>query len=133
MYEIAREWSFCYGHRLLDYQGKCARLHGHNATVVVTLHAPELDAQGMVVDFQVLRDQIGTWIEAELDHRMILHRDDPVLPALRALGEPVYVVDWNPTAENLARLIFDVARDAGLPVTGVDLWETTTCKATYHP
>jgi len=133
MYEVARELSFCYGHRLLDYDGKCAHLHGHNAVAVVTLRGAELDSSGMVADFQTLRNRVGTWIESELDHRMILRRDDPVLPALHALGEPVYVVDWNPTAENLARQLFDVTRDAGLPVVGVDLWETPTCKATYRP
>jgi len=133
MYEVARELCFCYGHRLLDYDGKCARLHGHNAVAVVTLRGADLDASGMVADFQTLRDRVGTWIETQLDHRMILRRDDPALPALQALGEPVFVVDWNPTAENLARLLFDVARDAGLPVAGVDLWETPTCKASYRP
>ena len=133
MYEVARELFFCYGHRLLEYDGKCARLHGHNATAVVTLRGSDLDANGMVADFQTLRDRVGTWIDTQLDHRMILRRDDPALPALRALGEAVYVVDWNPTAENLARLLFDVSRDAGLPVVGVDLWETPTCKATYRP
>ena len=132
MYEVTRELSFCYGHRLLQYEGKCAWLHGHNGTAVLTLAAADLDALGMVADFLVIRARLGSWIDATLDHRMILHREDPALPALRELGEDVYVVDFNPTAENLARLLYDRAQDAGLPVVQVDVWETPTCKATFR-
>ena len=133
MYEVTRELAFCYGHRLLQYEGKCAWLHGHNGTAVLTLAAADLDALDMVADFQVIRAGLGGWIDAELDHRMILRRDDPVLPALLDLGEPVYVVDFNPTAEALARLLFEKARELGLPVTAVRLCETPTCAATYRP
>src|SRR5262245_31920288 len=51
MYLVARAISFCYGHRLLDYDGKCRHLHGHNGKAVITLEAGELDRLGMVVDF----------------------------------------------------------------------------------
>jgi 6-pyruvoyltetrahydropterin/6-carboxytetrahydropterin synthase len=61
---------------------------------------------------------------------MLLCKDDPVLPALK--GELVYVMDENPTAENIAKLIFDHARSEGLPVTEVRLWETPTSYATYR-
>ena len=132
MYRVTRELSFCYGHRLLHHDGKCAHLHGHNARALVTLQAHELDAHGMVADFQVIRDRLGSWIDATLDHVMILHRDDPALAALRDLGERVHVVDFDPTAENLSRLLFERARDAGLPVVEVELWETPACKATYR-
>jgi 6-pyruvoyltetrahydropterin/6-carboxytetrahydropterin synthase len=133
MYRVVREMGFCYGHRLLRHDGKCAHLHGHNARVVVHLEAPSVDAGGMVADFQVIRSRIGDWIEAELDHRMLLQRDDPALPALRALGEPVVALDFHPTAENLARHVFEHARDAGLPVVEVELWETPSCRASYRP
>lgn len=133
MHEVTRELSFCYGHRLVDYRGKCARLHGHNARVLLTLAADDLDAQGMVADFMVVRDRIGAWLDEAFDHRLILHRDDPALPVLRELGEPVVVLDVNPTAENLARLVYERARAAGLPVVQVEFWETPTCKATYRP
>jgi 6-pyruvoyltetrahydropterin/6-carboxytetrahydropterin synthase len=133
MYEITRELAFCYGHRLLEHAGKCAHLHGHNGLVVLTLAAENLDELGMVADFQLVRDRLGAWIDAHLDHRMILREDDPALPALRELGEPVYVVDFNPTAEHLARLLFERARELGLPVAQVRLLETQTCAATYRP
>ena len=131
MYRVTREISFCYGHRLLNYDGKCRHLHGHNGLAVLTLEAPELDSLGMVMDFSRIKRVVNTWIDETLDHRMLLHRDDPVLPALRAQGEPVFVMDVNPTAENIARLIFEFARGQGFPVTEVKLWETESCYATY--
>ena len=132
MFSVTRELTFCYGHRLLDYNGKCRHLHGHNGRAVITLAAPDLDALGMVVDFSRLRHVVGHWIDETLDHKMILHRDDPALPLLRQLGEPVYVLDVNPTAENIARLIFDYTAGQGFPVVEVKLWETESCYAAYR-
>ena len=131
MYRVTREIHFCYGHRLLQYDGKCKNLHGHNGKAVITLEADKLDSLGMVVDFGKLKETVGKWIDATLDHRMILHRDDPVLPFLLSQGEPIHVVDTNPTAENIAKLIYDHARREGFPVTEVTLWETENCFATY--
>ena len=131
MYRVTREISFCYGHRLLEYDGKCKHLHGHNGRAVITLSGDRLDALGMVVDFSLLKRVVGGWIDETLDHRMILRRDDPILPALLAAGEPVHVIDANPTAETIARLIFDYARSHGFPVTEVKLWETDSCYASY--
>lgn len=131
MYLVTREIRFCYGHRLLDYDGKCRHLHGHNGRVMLTLEAPRLDPLGMVVDFTRIKEVVNTWIDSHLDHRMILHENDPVLPLLREMGEPVYVLAANPTAENIARLIFDYAKSQGFPVIEVQLWETDHCRATY--
>jgi 6-pyruvoyltetrahydropterin/6-carboxytetrahydropterin synthase len=133
MFKVTKEIHFCYGHRLLNYAGKCKNLHGHNGKAVVTIEAADLDALGMVVDFSQIKRLIGAWIDETLDHKMILHRDDPALPELRRLGEPVVVMDVNPTAENIAKLICDHAVTQGLPVTEVTLWETETSFATYHP
>jgi 6-pyruvoyltetrahydropterin/6-carboxytetrahydropterin synthase len=131
MFSVTREISFCYGHRLLHYDGKCRHLHGHNGRAAITLAAPALDQLGMVMDFTRLKRVVGGWIDETLDHKMLLHRDDPVLPLLHQQGEPVVVLDVNPTAENIARLIFDQVAAAGFPVTEVRLWETDTCFATY--
>src|SRR5262245_8242366 len=133
MFRVTREIHFCYGHRLLNYDGKCRHLHGHNGRAVITLEAPRLDGLGMVVDFSQIKRVVAAWIDEALDHKMILHKDDPVLPLLRQQGEPVYVVDVNPTAENIAKLIYDHAAAQGLPVVEVSLWETENCFATYRP
>lgn len=131
MYSVTREITFCYGHRLLEYSGKCRHLHGHNGRAVITLQAAELDPLGMVLDFSRLKRVVGSWIDEHLDHKMLLHRDDPVLPFLRQQGEPVYVMDVNPTAENIARLIFEYTAAQGFPVVEVRLWETDSCYASY--
>jgi len=132
MFRVTRELHFCYGHRLLNYDGKCKHLHGHNGKAVIVLEAASLDARGMVVDFSDVKRRIGGWIDDTLDHKMILHRDDPALPDLRRQNEPVFVVDVNPTAENIARLIFEQARNLGFPVVEVTLWETESSFATYR-
>jgi 6-pyruvoyltetrahydropterin/6-carboxytetrahydropterin synthase len=133
MFKITRELRFCYGHRLLEYDGKCRYLHGHNGRALITLAAPSLDELGMVVDFTQIKRVVGGWINAHLDHRMLLRRDDPVLPILQAQGEPVFVLDANPTAENIAKLIYDYTAGQGFPVVEVRLWETEDACAVYRP
>ena len=88
MHRVSKDITFCYGHRLLNYDGKCQYLHGHNGRAVITLETPHLDDLGMVVDFSKLKQVIGSWIDQTLDHKMLLHKDDPALPILRQLGEP---------------------------------------------
>jgi 6-pyruvoyltetrahydropterin/6-carboxytetrahydropterin synthase len=132
MYRVTREIRFCYGHRLLHYDGKCRHLHGHNGRAVISLEAPQLDPLGMVMDFSHIKEVVTSWIDQTLDHKMLLHQDDPVLPFLRQLGEPVHVLQVNPTAENIARLIYDYAVGQGFPVVEVQLWETDHCYATYR-
>ncbi len=85
----------------------------------------------MVLDFSDIKRTLSTWIDESLDHRMILHRDDPAVPALEQLGEPLFLMDVNPTAENIAQMIFEQAQRQGLPVIEVTLWETPRCFATY--
>jgi 6-pyruvoyltetrahydropterin/6-carboxytetrahydropterin synthase len=131
-FRVTKEFHFCYGHRLLDYAGKCRHLHGHNGRAVITLQGDDLDALGMVVDFTEVKRVVGGWIDANLDHRMLLHRDDPVVPELRRQGEPFVTLDVNPTAENIARLIYQAAVKSGLPVVEVTLWETENSFATVR-
>ena len=131
MNTIVTRIHFCYGHRLMDYEGKCAHPHGHNGVVEVEVKGDALDSRGLLFDFGELKRRLGEFIEAEIDHRMVLREDDPLLPALEALGEKPCVLKGNPTAENLARLIFEKARAIGLPAAAVRFWETETSMAEY--
>ncbi len=131
MYRVTREIAFCYGHRLLNYDGKCRHLHGHNGKAIIVLEAPSLDPRGMLVDFTDIKRHVQKWIDETLDHNMLLCREDPILPLLRERGERVFVMDSNPTAENIARLIYDKTVECGLPVVEVTLWETESCNASY--
>jgi 6-pyruvoyltetrahydropterin/6-carboxytetrahydropterin synthase len=132
MYLVTREIDFCYGHRLLNYEGKCRHLHGHNGRVVISLESDNLDHRGMVIDFSDIKNVVSCWIDEQLDHRMILCKDDPVVSYLQELGEPLHLIDTNPTAENIAKLIFEYTRDKGFPVVETRLWETPRCFATYR-
>jgi 6-pyruvoyltetrahydropterin/6-carboxytetrahydropterin synthase len=131
MFRVTQEIEFCYGHRLLEYDGKCRYLHGHNGKAVISLEAKQLDHRGMLVDFSDIKKSISVWIDSTLDHRMILNERDPVVDYLRQQGEPILTIPENPTAETIARLIYRFAREAGFPVREVSLWETTKAYATY--
>ena len=131
MYRVTQYLDFCYGHRLLDYEGKCRHLHGHNGRAVVVLEGSRLDDQGMLVDFSKIKNSLGGWIAQHLDHRMILCQDDPVVAGLLSQNEAIYVMPVNPTAENIAQLIFQYAKSQDFPVKEVTLWETADSCATY--
>jgi 6-pyruvoyltetrahydropterin/6-carboxytetrahydropterin synthase len=131
MYSVTKRIDFCYGHRLLDYDGVCKHPHGHNAVAEIEVRTETLDKRNMVVDFTDIKQRVKSWIDRELDHRMILRRDDPLVDLLQKLGEPVYVLESNPTVERIARLLFDISREQGLPVSRVTVWETPSSWATY--
>jgi 6-pyruvoyltetrahydropterin/6-carboxytetrahydropterin synthase len=122
MYEISVEYTFAAGHALRNYKGKCEHVHGHNYKVQVTVAGDKLNAAGLLMDFVDLRAEIKG-VVAKLDHRFL--NDIPPFDQL------------NPTAENLAKYICDEiepqARNQGLQVHGVTVWETDTTSATYRP
>ena len=118
MYELTVQLEFSAAHHLRNYPGKCSRLHGHNYRVEVTISATEVDDSGMLIDFGRLK-QFCEQVVDELDHSLL--NDHP------------FFQQNNPTAENIARLIFEFTADHGFPVTKVELWETPNCFATYLP
>ena len=131
MYSVTKRIDFCYGHRLLDYDGICKHPHGHNAVAEIEVRTDALDPRNMVVDFSDIKRTVKGWIDRELDHKMILRHDDPLVEALQRLGEPMYLLDSNPTVERIARLIYDMSREEGINVVRVTVWETPTSWATY--
>ena len=133
MYLVTKRLEFCYGHRLLDYDGVCKHPHGHNASVEVDVRTDRLDNRNMVADFSDIKRIVKGWIDRELDHKMILREDDPLVEPLRKLGEPMYLLESNPTVERIARLIYDKAREQGVDVVAIRVWETPTSVATYAP
>ena len=131
MYLVTKRIDFCYGHRLLDYDGVCKHPHGHNAVVEVDVRTDRLDKRNMVADFSDIKRVVKGWIDRELDHKMILREDDPLVKPLRELGEPMYLLESNPTVERIARLIFDKGRELGIDIVNIRVWETPTSYATY--
>jgi len=129
---VTKRIEFCYGHRLLDYDGVCKHPHGHNASVEVDVRTDRPDNRNMVADFSDIKRIVKGWIDRELDHKMILREDDPLVEPMRKLGEPMYLLESNPTVERIARLIFEKAREQGLDIVAVRVWETPTSVATYR-
>lgn len=122
---------FCYGHRLLNYDGKCRNLHGHNGQLELEMDAEALDTLGMVIDFGEIKEIAKGWVDTHLDHKMLLNRNDPLVPVLTDFGEPLYLMDGNPTAENITKVIFRELQTLGLQISRASLWETPTGCASY--
>jgi 6-pyruvoyltetrahydropterin/6-carboxytetrahydropterin synthase len=131
MFSVTQELHFCYGHRLLGHVGKCGRLHGHNGILRLTLSADALDAQGMVMDFDVIHTAMRNFLDERFDHKLLLHKDDPACIALRSIGEQYVSLEQSPTAESIARLAFDYARSKNFPVSAVELVEQPGSIARY--
>lgn len=135
--KCARKIHFCSGHRVMGHENKCARLHGHNYNLWVYAEASSLDGIGRVIDFSVLKEKIGGWIEKNWDHKTILNgKDESLIFELMTLGMggDLYIADFNPTAEEMASyLLMNICpallRDTGVGVTKITLYETENCFA----
>jgi len=119
MLTISKEFHFSASHVLhaLPEGHQCGRVHGHNYVVVVELSAPpdRLTRAGFVRDFGEL-DVVKSWIDEEVDHR---HLND-------VLGE------LNPSAEHIARWIFDRWKGEFAELTAVKVSETPRTWAEYR-
>ncbi len=136
MYSITKEINFCYGHRLMQHTGKCRHLHGHSARAEITLRSKTLDQQAMVMDFSRLNAIVAEYIDNQLDHNLLLHKNDPLCEILSQQGERFLALSQHPTAEYLAQMIYQYTKEQGLPVYKVLLWETASANACYmedHP
>lgn len=120
MYEVTVRKSFSAAHKL-NIGGKCEELHGHNFTVDVTIASDDLNKEGLVVDFRILKGWTDEILD-EFDHKF--------------LNEIPFFKGTNPTSENIARFIFDrIAKKATaekLRISQVTVWESNNACATYR-
>lgn len=140
-YSVTRKLKFDAGHRVMRHESKCSHLHGHEYRVEVTCTADQLDSVGRVVDFSVIKEKLGTWIDENWDHGTLVNElDTPLIEWLEANEQKHYVfTDYGrgcePTAENIAHELFKKAHELfdGTPVipVRVRVWETTNCAADY--
>lgn len=156
-----RRIQFCAGHRVMGHENKCAHLHGHNYVVHLRAQAlpscDTVDGIGRVVDFSVLKEKVGGWIENFWDHGFILHRDDVAgqmamgafitemnaahyrgIPIVKQGPDPfkqkTYFMPYNPTAENMAKYLLEVVgpevlKGLSVRLVGVIVEETENCNA----
>ncbi len=128
-------------HRIPRHESKCAAFHGHRYAAEITCEAG-LDDRGRVIDFGVVKERVGAWIDAHWDHTAILMEGDPdpAVPALAASnaahGRPVFWMSRPPTAEVLAEELACIAQellaDTGVTVTVVRIWETPNGSAEWR-
>ena len=133
--KATRRIQFCAGHRVHRHESKCRNLHGHNYVAYFTACAPELDRLGRVIDFGVLKEKLGGWIEKHWDHGFILWNEDTEAIG-RVAGmkdQKIYLLSANPTAENMAKHLLEVGdellAETGVCLSHVTLWETENCYA----
>ena len=135
MNQVTRAFEIDAGHRLMNHESKCRNVHGHRYRFEVTVQAAKLDAVGRVVDFGVLKEAVGGWLDQQFDHGFIVEDGDPLIPALKALDTKTAVLDCPPSIENLVKIVFhESARMLGvlgLTVTHVRGYETPSCWADY--
>ena len=117
MYELAVESQFDSAHNLRRYDGACEALHGHTYRVQVSYRGDQLDDRGILVDFKRLKTALAE-IVSYLDHRY--------------LNELPEFQEENPTAENIAKMVFTRVRDLmDSGIVKVTVWETPTSSASY--
>lgn len=141
---VTRRFEFDYAHRVLMHESKCKFLHGHRAVLEVKIQTPELDSLGRVIDFGIIKDILGSWIDDKLDHNCLLNADDPLLRIAKeeCFGFiPVFgrydpwVMHCNPTAENIAKELMPIFQKlitekyADAQVVHIRLYETPNCWA----
>jgi len=143
---VTRYHDISCGHRVVGHEGACAGLHGHNYRIHFTCVAPDVDAVGRVIDFSVIKSKLCLWLEYNWDHKMLLWEKDPILEALdermiqsqelnKVLDNSIYVVPFNPLAEQMAAYLLEIVGPEQLTETGVTLTrvtvdETRKCSAT---
>lgn len=136
------EWDM--GHRVPNHKSKCRNLHGHRYFADITLEGgivldEGVSEEGMVMDFSDIKKIANELIDIELDHGCMLHESDVELIELfQKLGFKLVVVPFIPTAENIAKALFDQLQPKfldtfgnGLRLTKIVIWETPTSSAEY--
>ena len=121
MYKLKIITSFAAAHCLINYQGDCENLHGHNWRVEVSVTAKELDKAGLGVDFKVLKAETNGLLKT-LDHKY--------------LNELAPFVGMSPSSENIARYLYQelgkVFNSANLQIDMVTVWESDFASASYY-
>lgn len=141
---ITKEIHFHMGHRIPNHKSKCANLHGHTYKLRVSVNGHVITKEGtsdegMVIDFADLKEIMIKEVDDLLDHRFMVYEDDPLIGLFDSMelnyGQKFVVVDFIPTCENIARMIFHLLqkplRDKKILLQQVELYETPTSSGIY--
>ncbi len=120
MYRLMIKTSFAAAHNLINYQGDCENLHGHNWRVEVVVAAKELDKAGLGIDFKVLKKQTNSLLD-ELDHKY--------------LNDLTPFKNDSPSSENISRYLFErlseTLNNENITVEKINVWESENACASY--
>jgi 6-pyruvoyltetrahydropterin/6-carboxytetrahydropterin synthase len=129
-----RRIEFDAAHRLRDHEGKCKHLHGHRYVIEASFSSEGLDSVGRVVDFGVIRERLGNWVDEHWDHNVILWEKDKALgDSIHAeTKQAIFYLPSNPSAENMALYLHTVVcpmlfDELGITCTNLRLYETPNC------
>lgn len=129
---IEKEISFEAGHRLMNYEGKCKWLHGHNYKLRAGLSSKETNNQGFVRDFGEIKDIIKSYIDEKIDHGMVLNVNDLFWTmTLKNNQQKIYIMNCNPTAENMAEHFYHLFKVEIPELIYIEIEETPTSTARY--
>ena len=121
MYRLKIETSFAAAHCLINYQGDCENLHGHNWKVEVTVTAKELDKAGLGIDFKILKGETNALLKT-LDHKY--------------LNELPPFVESSPSSENISRYLYyqlaEKFNNGNVKLELVTVWESDFASASYY-
>ncbi len=128
---IMRRIKFCAGHRLYGHGGKCEHFHGHNYVADFFVTGEEVDSVGRVLDFADLKARVKGWIDEHWDHSFLVFEKDTNAREALEMVQPkrLFVMPYNPTAENMARYLLEemcpkALAGSGAKAVRVRLWET---------
>lgn len=121
MYRLTIKTGFAAAHNLINYQGDCENLHGHNWKVEVTVTAHELDPAGLAIDFKVLKRETNLVLD-ELDHKYV--------------NQHPFFTELSPSSENIARYLYQTLsqrlNDGNVMVERIGVWESENACAEYY-
>ena len=136
MITCTRRVEFDAAHRVMEHESKCKMLHGHRYVLEATFVAKDLDKLGRVIDFGVIRKELGDWIDENFDHNTILSVDDKILgeKISESIKQKIFYLPYNPTAENIAKFLFEevcpqIFARYDVKCTKIKLYETPNCYA----
>jgi 6-pyruvoyltetrahydropterin/6-carboxytetrahydropterin synthase len=116
MFEVKTEAYFSSAHRLLNYEGQCENLHGHNWKVEVYAQGDNLDKSNILIDFKLLKKVLNDILDT-LDHKV--------------LNEIEAFKTHSPSSEMIAKHIYEQIKPEIPQITKVYVWETATSRAGY--
>lgn len=138
---MTKEFHFEMAHALWNYDGACKNIHGHSYRLYVTLIGSPIQDEnnvkfGMVLDFKDLKEIVNKNVVDILDHSLVVYEKaaGPVLDKVKEMYEKVYVLDFQPTCENLILYIADLLQAAlpqSLNLHSLKLFETATSYAEW--